>query len=296
LPATDHMHTETSRAGYALSAPLAGVVIFLVVAPLFVFLLYSFLTPVPFDVEYTLTLENYRRVVGEPLWLRLLAASMQVGATTAVATIVLGYIVAYYVAFGEGRLPKVALGLTLVSILGGYLVRVYAWRTLLGREGVVNTALQRVGAIDEPLTWLLFNRGAVAIALTNVFLPFAALVVYARLANLDRDQISAARDLGAAPWQAFWLVTLPQTGRALLAGFVFVFLLASADYITPQLVGGARGTMIGVAVQAQFQSVGNWPAGAALGFSIVLGTALCIALAWGILKAAGLLPKEAGDA
>jgi spermidine/putrescine transport system permease protein len=290
------MHTETSRAGYALSAPLAGVVIFLVVAPLFVFLLYSFLTPVPFDVEYTLTLENYRRVVGEPLWLRLLAASMQVGATTAVATIVLGYIVAYYVAFGEGRLPKVALGLTLVSILGGYLVRVYAWRTLLGREGVVNTALQRVGAIDEPLTWLLFNRGAVAIALTNVFLPFAALVVYARLANLDRDQISAARDLGAAPWQAFWLVTLPQTGRALLAGFVFVFLLASADYITPQLVGGARGTMIGVAVQAQFQSVGNWPAGAALGFSIVLGTALCIALAWGILKAAGLLPKEAGDA
>jgi spermidine/putrescine transport system permease protein len=290
------MHTETSRAGYALSAPLAGVVIFLVVAPLFVFLLYSFLTPVPFDVEYTLTLENYRRVVGEPLWLRLLAASMQVGATTAVATIVLGYIVAYYVVFGEGRLPKVALGLTLVSILGGYLVRVYAWRTLLGREGVVNTALQRVGAIDEPLTWLLFNRGAVAIALTNVFLPFAALVVYARLANLDRDQISAARDLGAAPWQAFWLVTLPQTGRALLAGFVFVFLLASADYITPQLVGGARGTMIGVAVQAQFQSVGNWPAGAALGFSIVLGTALCIALAWGILKAAGLLPKEAGDA
>ena len=290
------MSADTSRGAYALSAPLAGVVTILVAAPLLVFLLYSFLTPVPFDVEYTPTLENYARVLGEPLWLSLLGVSMQVGLTTAAATVVLGYIVAYYVAFGVGRLPKIALGLTVVSILGGYLVRVYAWRTLLGREGVVNTALMRTGLVDEPLTWLLFNRGAVAIALTNVFLPFAALVVYARLANLDRDQISAARDLGASPWKAFRLITLPQTGRAVLAGFVFVFLLASADYITPQLVGGARGTMIGVAVQAQFQSVGNWPVGAALGFSIVVGTAACIALAWTVLKVAGLLPKGASDA
>ena len=289
------MSRERGSAGHALSAPLVGVVVVLVAAPLLVFLLYSFLTPIPFDVEYTPTLENYARVVNEPLWLRLLAASMQVGASTATATVVLGYVVAYYVAFGRGLAPKVALALTVVSILGGYLVRVYAWRTLLGREGVVNSALLALGIVDEPVTWLLFNRGAVAIALTNVFLPFAALVIYARLANLDRDQISAARDLGASAWQAFRLVTLPQTGRAILAGFVFIFLLASADYITPQLVGGARGTMIGVAVQAQFQSVGNWPVGAALGFSIVVGTAVCIAVAWAVLKLAGLLPKGATD-
>jgi len=281
----------SNRPGYALTAPLVGVVLLLVVAPLAVFLLYSVLTPQPFSVQWSPTFDSYRRVAGERVWWNLIAGSVQVGFITAVVSVVLGYVLAHHIAFHAGRSKFLLLGLTAISILGGYLVRVYAWRTILGTHGVVNTALLRLGLIDEPLRWLLFNRWAVIVALANIFVPFAAIVIYARLANLQPEHVQAARDLGANARGAFRLVTLPLSGRAVFLAFAFVFLLSAADYVTPQLLGGATGAMIGVAVQDQFQRVGNWPLGAALGFTIFAVSAVCIAGLWLVMRVAGLLPR-----
>jgi spermidine/putrescine transport system permease protein len=290
------MAATSKRTGPLLTAPLVVAILLLVVGPLLVFLLYSVLTPVPFSVEFTLTLESYRRVASEELWWRLIASSLQVGAVTATVSVFLGYLLAYYMAFEAGRAKFVMLGLTAVSILGGYLVRVYAWRTILGTEGLVNTMLLRLGVVDEPQRWLIFNRGAVIVALANIFIPFAAIVIYARLANLQKEHVQAARDLGANRRSAFRRVTLPLSGRAVFLAFAFVFLLSAADYVTPQLLGGTRGTMVGVAVQDQFQRVGNWPLGAALGFTIFAVSAVCIGAVWALMRLLGLLPKGAQHA
>jgi spermidine/putrescine transport system permease protein len=285
--------TRGARNGYLLTAPLVAVVTLLVVAPLAVFLVYSFLSPIPFGVEPTFTLANYRTVVQEGIWWRLIRNSIQIGVTTAAVSVLLGLVLGYYLSFHAGRWKYLLLGATAVSILGGYLVRVYAWRTILGFEGVVNTTLLRAGLIDEPLRWIIFNRWAVTIALANIFIPFAAVMIFARLENINRSQIEAARDLGAGRWTAFWKVTLPLAGPAIFLSFVFVFLLSAADYITPQLLGGTRGSMIGVSIQDQFQRTGNWPVGSALGFTVVAVTAGCLAVVWLVLKMAGLMPKEA---
>lgn len=287
------MAPSPERSQRLLIAPLGIVAVILVIAPLAVFLAYSFLTAAPFDVHLPLTWENYRQVIGEELWWQSIFASLTVGAVTAVVSTAFGYALAYYIAFEAGRARMLMLALTAVSILGGYLVRVYAWRTILGTNGLINTALLRLGLVDEPQSWLVFNRGSVIVALANIFIPFAAIMIYARLANLDREHLQAARDLGASRLNAFVRVTLPLSGRAVFLAFGFVFFLSAADYVTPQLLGGTDGSMAGVVVQDQFQRAGNWPLGAALGFTIFIACAVCIAGLWLVMRMTALLPKGA---
>jgi spermidine/putrescine transport system permease protein len=279
--------------GYLLASPLALLVAALLLLPIGTFLVYSFLTPKMFQINLPLTLNNYRLAFTDPVYWRLMLNSVRVGLVTAVVSVVLGYFLAYYASFLSGRFKTALLALIVVSILGGYLVRIYAWRIILGSQGVLNTTLNALGFSGEPLGFLLFSRAAVVIALVNIYIPFTALTVFAALENIGLDLVEAARDLGANPFVAFRKVILPLTGRAVFTGFLFVFLLTAADYITPQLIGGTSGAMIGVVVYDQFVKLGNWGLGAALSFYIVLMFGLVLATTWLALRAFGVLRRGA---
>jgi spermidine/putrescine transport system permease protein len=246
-----------------------------------------------FQVGLPLTVDNYRLAFTDAVYWRLMLNSVRIGLVTAVLSVVLGYLLAYYTSFLSGRLKTAVLALTVVSILGGYLVRIYAWRIILGSQGLLNTTLDALGFSGRPLGFLLFSRAAVAIALVNVYIPFTAMTVFAALENVGRDLVEAARDLGATPFVAFRKVILPLTGRAVFTGFLFVFLLTAADYITPQLIGGTSGAMIGVVVYDQFVKLGDWALGAALSFYIVLVFSLVLAVTWLALRAFGVLKRGA---
>jgi spermidine/putrescine transport system permease protein len=156
-------------------------------------------------------------------------------------------------------------------------VRVYAWRTFLGKQGIINSFLMWVGILDEPLLFLLFSRLAVIITLVNIFVPFTVLPILSSLANISPDLIEAAKDLGAKPFTAFLKVTLPLSLTGVVSGFVYAFVLASWDYITPELVGGNTGMMVGRSIADQFVRVGNWPRGSSISF-VVLGLFLLLGL------------------
>lgn len=279
--------------GYLLASPLALLVAALLLLPIGIFLVYSFLTPGMFQIGLPLTLHNYRLAFTDPVYWRLMLNSVRIGLVTAAVSVVLGYFLAYYASFLSGGLKTAVLALIVVSILGGYLVRIYAWRIILGSQGVLNTTLNALGFSGEPLGFLLFSRAAVVIALVNIYIPFTALTIFAALENIGGDLVEAARDLGAKPFVAFRKVILPLTGRAVFTGFLFVFLLTAADYITPQLIGGTSGAMIGVVVYDQFVKLGNWGLGAALSFYIVLMFGLVLATTWLALRAFGVLRRGA---
>jgi spermidine/putrescine transport system permease protein len=279
--------------GYLLASPLTILVAALLLLPIGTFLVYSFLTPGVFKIGLPATLENYRLAFTDPVYWRLMLNSVRIGLVTAALSVVLGYLLAYYASFLSGQLKTAVLALMVVSILGGYLVRIYAWRIILGTEGVLNSGLQALGLLHEPITALLFSRTAVVIALVNIYIPFTALTVFAALENIARDLVEAARDLGASPFRAFWQIVLPLTGGAVFTGFLFVFLLTAADYVTPQLIGGTSGAMIGVVVYDQFVKLGNWGLGAALSFYIVLVFGLVLATTWLALRAFGVLRRGA---
>jgi spermidine/putrescine transport system permease protein len=256
-------------AALLLSTPLALLVAVFVVVPILIFAVYSFLEPRPFGVLNEFTVQNYVDVFDRSSFWTFMRTSLVVGLWVGAVSVVFGYLLAYEISIHAGRARGMLLALTVGSILGGYLVRIYAWRTILGSKGVLNSALQRLGLIDEPVGFVLFSRFAVVIALVSIYIPFAALLIFASLENVSKQQIEVARTLGAHPVVAFWRVTLPLTGRAVFSAFAFSFLLTAADYVTPQLVGGIDGTMVGVSVSDQFIKVGNWALGSAMSFVMI---------------------------
>jgi spermidine/putrescine transport system permease protein len=227
---------------------------------------YSFFTVDQIDLQVTptLSLGNYKAAVTGALYRELLLRTLAVGLLVAVIVLTLSYAFAYISTFTFPQHRELLLFLVLASLFGGYLVRIYAWRTILGGEGLVNSALRTLGLIDQPLQFLVFSRFAVVVTLVNFLLPFGILPLYSAMQNVPRDALEAARDLGGGPLAVFRTVTLPLTLTGLRVAFAFAFVLACGDYVTPTLVGGTHGQMIGNAIADQFGVAFNWPLGAAL--------------------------------
>jgi len=224
-------------------------------------------------LEYQLTLENYARALVNPTYHKLAISSFGVGAIAAVACVALGYPVAFHISFRMRRGRNLALFLVVASLFSSYLVRLYAWYTILGSNGVINSALRRFGVIEEPLAFLLFSRWAVLVAFVNIFLPYAILMLTSAMQNIPPDLLENARDLGASPARTFSAVVLPMTMTAAVGSAAYTFILASGDYITPALLGGTRGTGLATAIANQFLALGDRPGGAALSF-LMLGVFL----------------------
>jgi spermidine/putrescine transport system permease protein len=195
---------------------------------------------------------------------------MGIGLATATLAVLVVYPLAYTMVFKFERYRDLILFLLTISLFSNYLVRIYAWRSILSSNGLFNWILMSIGLTAEPASYLLFSPSGVILVLMNVYIPFATLPIYSALLNVERDTIDAAADLGAGPLRTFWEVTLPLSMQGVVVAFVFIFLLSAGDFVTPALVGGKNGTMIGNAVATQFGMVSNWPLGSAMVFSTIL--------------------------
>lgn len=177
---------------------------------------------------------------------------------------------AYALVFKVKKLRDFIIFLILISLFSNYLVKVYAWRTILGNSGLINSILINIGIIEEPLSVLLFSKFAVFIALLHILIPFIILPLYSSLLNIDPELLQAAQDLGANPLVSFMKITLPLSIPGIKTAFIFSFIIASGDYIIPQMLGGANGLMIGKVIADQFGITFNWCEGSALVFLLVL--------------------------
>jgi spermidine/putrescine transport system permease protein len=258
-----------------LILPLAALTAIFFVAPLVLFAIYSFLTAGLFSVSLPFTLDAYRAALSSSLNWRLAVNSIAIGSMTAAISTSLGLSVAYWLRYRAGRLQLPVLFLITASVFASYLVRIYAWRTILGSSGVINRSLMQLAIIEEPMTFLLYNWFSVVIALVHIFLPYTVLVLFAAFRPLEAHYLDAAQDLGANSAMRWRRVILPLMAQPLAIVFLFVFVLAASDYVTPQLIGGTGGQMLGVQIQSNFKAIGNWPVGAATSILALVGFVLC---------------------
>jgi spermidine/putrescine transport system permease protein len=235
--------------------------------------------PINFDDPWNFTVAQYQQVFTTPAYLRLLGISILMAFGIAAASTALAYPIAYFLTFRAGARAPIYLLLLLVPFSISYLLRVMAWRMMLGQEGAINSFLETIGLISEPLDLLLYSRAAVMITLTYVWIPFAALPIYAAMQRINRGHLEAAADLGAGPWSRFARVTIPLSLPGLLAAFFMVFIPTVGEYVTPSLVGGTEGIMYGNIIQEFFTSAGAWAIGAALSVIMLVVTLVLIAVA-----------------
>ena len=249
---------------YALLSPSILLLAFALTAPLALLVLYSFWAQNGLELRRELTLEQYEAVLSEPFYRDLFLRSVGISALVTLVTVALAYPMAYFVAFKVKRRKFVWLVLLSIPFWTSYLLRVFAWKVILGFNGVINSGLMSLGLISQPLEFLLYNPTAVVMTLAHTYAAFAILPIYVSLEKIDRSLLEAAADLGDGPVRRFLRVTLPLSLPGILGAAVLIFVPTTGDYVTPTLVGGADGVMIANLIQVQFGRVNNWPLGAAL--------------------------------
>ena len=252
---------------------IALVALFLV--PVAYFFIVSFWRVRSYRLKAEWTLDQYVVVITD--YHETLGFTLLVAVTIALITTSIAYAYAYFCRFWAGRLAMVFLFVPLITLFGGYLTKIYMWKTILGSNGILNSALMTLGITGEPITAFLFNPFAVVITLTHYTLPLAILPIYGSLRGIGDAPLKAARDLGAGKWRTFLDVVLPQSQIGLISAFSLTFLFAAGDYVTPQLVGGPHTSMIGVFIQSQFGHRLNAPLGSAMSFTVILSCLLIIA-------------------
>ncbi len=228
---------------------------------------------------WTPTFDQYTSVAGTTSYWRLLGISTLTALGIALVAVLLAYPLAYFLALRAGPRAGFYLILLLVPFWTSYLLRVMAWKIMLGTDGMVNSFLIYVGLIQEPLSALLYNRTAVILTLIYVWIPFAALPILAALQRIDLALFEAAADLGARPFQQFMRITLPLSLPGVFAAFFMVFIPTIGEYATPLLVGGSRGFLYGNIIQDFFTKAANWPLGSALSMIMLAATFIFVALA-----------------
>lgn len=260
-----------------LALPAVLWLLVFAVAPLAMLLVMSFWTSTIFGLSRELTLENYRVLTEDDVYLRVLLQTLRVALTVTVIALLVSYPMAWFLASARGSRRKAVLVLLLfLPFWTSYVVRTFVWLPMLGRTGLVNATLMQLGLIDAPLDWLLFNEAATHVGLVYVYTLFMTLPIYLSLERLDPRLIEAAADLGAGPVRSFLRVVLPLSMPGVISGCVMTFLLACGAYVTPQLLGGTSGQMFGNVIASQFTHTNNWALGAALSVVLILVVFLCL--------------------
>ncbi len=279
------LRSEALR-GYTLLLPTLIVITFVMCVPFAIMVAMSFWTQHGFDLDTTLSLVNYGKAVDEPVYEALLTRSLVIAGVCSVATVLLSYPMAYYVAFHVHRHKLIWIIFMTLPFWTSYLLRVFAWKIILGYNGVINSGLIGLGLIDQPLAFLLYSPEAVVITLTHAWAAFAILPIYVSLEKIDRTLLEAATDLGDGPVARFLRVTLPLSLPGVIAATLIIFIPTVGDYVTPTLVGGPDGMMIGNMIWIQFGRVNNRPMGAALTISMMITvTAVSLVYIWVTRKA-----------
>ncbi len=255
-----------------------GFVTLLLLLPYLLLLVHSFFRLDNGNLTHELTLESYRRLFGTPLYPTTILFSAGIAARVTVASLVLAYPLAYLLAFKVRRHKNLLYMAVIIPLWVSYLVRAYAWKIILGQEGVLNGFLRSLGLIDQPLQVLLYSKWAVILALIHIYTPFTLMPIYAVLEAIPTSLKEASQDLYGNRWQTFWHVVMPLSLPGVIAGCTFAFVLSMGDFIAPILLGGNDSAlMVSNLVVSLFGVAYNWPLGAAV--SIVM-LAMTLTLLW----------------
>ncbi|MDH3688099.1 MAG: ABC transporter permease [Gammaproteobacteria bacterium] len=270
------MRSESFR-GFSLLSPTMALMFIALAAPLAVLLTLSFWTQEYLTFIKEFSPSNYLAFFEKQIYPKILLKSLRISAMVTFATVLLAYPMAYFIAFRVKKNKLLWLILITVPFWTSYLLRVFAWKIVLGYNGVINSGLISLGILSEPLEFLLYNPTAVVITLAHAWAAFAILPIYVSLEKIDRSLLEAARDLGEGPFMTFVRVTLPLSMPGVIAASLLVFIPTVGDYVTPTLVGGPTGIMIGNIIQSMFGKAQNWPLGAALAVisMLVVTVAVC---------------------
>ncbi len=266
--------------GYTLLSPTLLVMVCALALPILSLIVYSFWTQDYVSIDKTFTLLNYQTFFDKWIYGKLLLRSIWMSVTVTLITIMLAYPVAYFLAFRVRKNIMTWLILINLPFWTSYLLRVLAWKIMLGNNGVINSSLEGLGFIQAPLEFLLYSKFAVILTLVHAWAAFAILPIYLSLSKIDHSLLEAAADLGESPVRTFLRVTLPLSMPGVIAAAVIQFIPVVADYVTPMMVGPPNG-MIGQIIAAQFLVVNNMPLGAALTIIMMITvTAVALSFVW----------------
>ncbi len=257
--------------------PLVWVSVFLLL-PYALMFAYSFWSvSAAQNIIHSWSFANYRELLAHPVYRQTLIRSAWIAARVMLFSLALGYPLAYLLSFHGGAKRNLLYQLVIIPLWVSYLVRAYAWKTILGTDGVLNTSLQYLHLTSHPLQFLLYSPFAVVLTLTHIYTPFTFLPVYAAMEHIPRNLIEASHDLGASRFETFRRVVFPLSIPGVIAGATFAFVLSFGDFLAPLLLGGPGGIMISNIVVSLFGAAYNWPLGAAISFCML---ALVIGLLW----------------
>ena len=273
------MHLQSHQVrGFTLLSPTLGFMVLFLALPIVILLVLSFWTQTYIDFNKTFSLANYQKFFSRPIYSFLLGKSIVISLCVTIATVLIAYPMAYFLAFRTQGNKLFWIVLVTLPFWTSYLLRVFAWKIILGYNGVINSGFISLGLIKEPLLFLLYNPGAVIITLAHAWGAFAILPIYVSLEKIDRSLLEAATDLGDSLVSRFFRITLSLSMPGVIAATIFVFIPTVGDYVTPNLVGGTNGIMIGNIIQSQFGKANNWPMGAALALISMAAIAIIVLL------------------
>ena len=287
------MTDSNPRTGIALLSPAFLVMAVTLLAPLLALITMSFWSQNGFDLDRSFTLKNYWKLVapGEgTTWLGvhvplaypvptiLMVKSLAMSLVATIVVITLAYPMAYFLAFRVTRNKAMWMILLTIPFWTSYLLRVFSWKIMLGFNGAINSGLIALGLLKQPLEFLLYNPLAVMITLAHSWIAFSVLPIYVSLEKIDRSLLEAASDLGDSRWRRFRRVTVPLSMPGTITATLLVFVPTVGDYVTPALVGGPGGTMIGSLIQQLFTKQDDAPLGAAVSIVMMLVIGTLVAL------------------
>ncbi len=292
---TSFWHRSPALRGWALIAPTLIILTVMLVIPLCMLIAQSFWTQTGLAVDRTPGLQNYALLVAPEgaIYRTLLVKSLWISFAAAMVVLLFAFPVAYFIAFHVKRSRLTWILLVTVPFWISYLLRIFSWKIVLGFGGALNSGLISLGLIDAPIEALMYNQAAVILTLAHSWSAFAVLPIYVSLQKIEPQVLEAAFDLGDTGLQRLRRVILPLAMPGLLAAFLLVFVPTMGDYITPSLVGGTDGVMVGNAIATLFGKQNDAPLGAALAVATMGAVALSVGAILATARLSGLWRRRA---
>lgn len=272
---------KKNKIGLLYSTPITLWLVIFFFIPMFIVFICSFLKKDTYGgVQFQLALENFRIFTTKAFY-NIVVDTLYISVLVTIFTVLLAVPTAYYIA--RSKYKRELLFLIIIPFWTNFLIRIYAWMSILGTEGIVNNLLLKFGIIDEPLK-MLYNTSAIVIISVYTSLPFAILPLYAVVEKFDFSLIEAARDLGATNREAFFKIFLPNIRGGILTAVIFTFIPALGSYAIPSLVGGPDVNMLGSTIARYLTKVRDWPTASIMSSALILATLLILLLTTFIKK------------
>lgn len=255
---------------YTILLPPLTSIALLYFIPILILISYSFWRLDGFDILYEFSFQNFQTILGSSAYRTVILRTIATALGVTLIDVVIALPIAFFIGQYGGRYRSLLTTLVILPLWSSYLVRVFAWKVILGYNGVLNNALLALGVLKEPSQIFLYNQFSTTLTFAHVWLPFMILPIITAFERLPRDLLEASADLNARPFTTFRRVALPLVMPGVWTGAISVFSLTMGDFITPSLVGGTSGLMLGNVISSQFGVAYNWPLGAAFTLLVII--------------------------